>query len=171
MRDESPGAIEEELRTSIAAAVGIARQLGWTGGGRLEGLADRLDDDREIVAALGGFNRGKSSFMNALLGTDVLPVGVLPLTNLATELRWGAELEALVGFADGSSWTIDLKELASFVTQVGNPANHRGVERVLVRLPAEILSRGERGAALRRFEDDLGAIADVLSRMGTRVVP
>ena len=39
---------------------------------------------------IGEFNRGKSTLVNALLGEEVLPTGVLPLTAVATELAFGA---------------------------------------------------------------------------------
>ncbi|HEV8721419.1 MAG TPA: dynamin family protein [Candidatus Binatia bacterium] len=35
---------------------------------------------------VGQFNRGKTSLMNALLGSDRLPTGVLPLTCVVTAL-------------------------------------------------------------------------------------
>jgi predicted GTPase len=40
---------------------------------RLRALAQRLADQRLQVAVLGQFKRGKSSFLNALLGTELLP--------------------------------------------------------------------------------------------------
>ena len=37
-------------------------------------------DERLQLAVLGQFKRGKSTFINALLGAAVLPTGVIPLT-------------------------------------------------------------------------------------------
>ncbi|MBK7020120.1 MAG: dynamin family protein [Candidatus Microthrix sp.] len=37
-----------------------------------------------------GSSNGKSSLINALIGEDLLPVGVLPVTSIATEVRHGA---------------------------------------------------------------------------------
>ena len=34
------------------------------------------------IALLGGFKAGKSSFINSIIGRDVLPVGVVPLTSV-----------------------------------------------------------------------------------------
>jgi ribosome biogenesis GTPase A len=50
---------------------------------RLEELRHRLEHERLQLAVLGQFKRGKSTFINALLGADVLPTGVIPLTAVA----------------------------------------------------------------------------------------
>ena len=42
------------------------------------------------VALVGGFKAGKSSFINSIIGKDVLPVAVLPLTSVITYIRYGA---------------------------------------------------------------------------------
>ncbi len=41
------------------------------------------------LAVVGEFNAGKSTFINALLGAEVAPVGVLPTTAVLHRLRWG----------------------------------------------------------------------------------
>jgi ribosome biogenesis GTPase A len=58
-------------------------------------VAGRLQALRLEVAVVGEFKRGKSSLLNALVGREVLPVGVLPLTAVPTVLEQGEE--ALVG--------------------------------------------------------------------------
>ena len=40
---------------------------------------------------VGEFKRGKSMLVNALLGVEVLPTGVLPLTAVMTEVVRGVE--------------------------------------------------------------------------------
>jgi predicted GTPase len=40
------------------------------------------------VAVLGRFKAGKSSFINHLLGRDLLPVGVVPVTSVITEVAY-----------------------------------------------------------------------------------
>ncbi len=47
-------------------------------------LLVRLAEDRFNLAVVGEFSRGKTSLMNALLGMDRLPVGVLRLTSVVT---------------------------------------------------------------------------------------
>jgi ribosome biogenesis GTPase A len=47
---------------------------------RLEELEKRLSQGRFHLAVLGQVKRGKSTFINALLGEEVLPSSVIPLT-------------------------------------------------------------------------------------------
>ena len=54
-----------------------------------EKLMARLAEDRFTLAVLGQFKRGKSSLMNAIIGRELLPVGILPLTSAITSLRFG----------------------------------------------------------------------------------
>ena len=121
----------------LAAATADRRELGL----RAERLADRLARGRFNVSVLGEFKRGKSTLVNALLGLDLMPTGVLPLTAVATEVAYGAE-GATVLHADGSSQEIDLGHLADYVTEAGNPGNERHVTRVEARVPAEVLRPG-----------------------------
>ena len=52
-------------------------------------LASRLEEDTFEVALFGRVSSGKSSLLNALLGTNILPVGVNPITAVPTKLRYG----------------------------------------------------------------------------------
>jgi small GTP-binding protein len=54
----------------------------------LEQASAQLDELFLLVIA-GEFNSGKSSFINALLGEQVLPEGVTPTTDRINLLRWG----------------------------------------------------------------------------------
>ena len=40
-------------------------------------LMAKLAEDRFTLAVMGQFNRGKSTLMNALIGRDLLPTGIL----------------------------------------------------------------------------------------------
>jgi len=52
-------------------------------------LLTRLAEDRFTVVVAGRFSRGKSSLMNAVLGMDRLPTGIVPLTSVITYVRYG----------------------------------------------------------------------------------
>src|SRR5580704_6396651 len=47
-------------------------------------VAERVSDGRFYVACIGQFKRGKSSLLNALVGYQVLPTGVVPVTAVPT---------------------------------------------------------------------------------------
>ena len=109
---------------------------------RITMLASRLEDDGFEVALFGRVSSGKSSLLNALLGSDVLPVGVNPITAVPTKLRYGPELKAAVAYGDGRNRLIGMDELARLVTEQGNPGNLRNIVRAIVEVPSARLGEG-----------------------------
>ena len=67
---------------------------------KLDDLQARLDEGHLRVAALGQFKRGKSTLLNALLGSPLLPMGVTPVTALPTFIRAGDFPRVRVALAD-----------------------------------------------------------------------
>jgi len=102
----------------------------------------RLREARFNLVVLGEFKRGKSTLINALLGVDVLPTGVVPLTSAVTVVRSGVRSRLIVAFADGREREHPISGLARFVTEQENPGNRLGVEHTIVELSAEILGGG-----------------------------
>ena len=105
-------------------------------------LLSRLADNNLEVALFGRVNSGKSSLLNALLDTNVLPVGVNPITAVPTRLRYGAELRASVAFASGRNESATIEEFRSLITEEGNPGNQRNVARAMVEVPSARLRQG-----------------------------
>ena len=109
----------------------------------LRGLFARLAEDRFNITLVGRFSRGKTSLMNAILGMDRLPTGVVPLTSVITQVTYGSEAKAVLHYRHTSLFMdIPLSELAKHITEQGNPGNHRGITVAEVQLPAEFLRRG-----------------------------
>ncbi len=102
------------------------------------------------LAVLGQFKRGKSTFINALLGDDVLPTGVVPLTAVATFIAWRREPLVVVRFKGeppSEEFAVHTAHeirnvLFRFVAEEANPENRLGVERVDLFYPASILADG-----------------------------
>jgi small GTP-binding protein len=111
-------------------------------GPAVEELVRRVGDQVLRVLVVGEAKRGKSTLINALLGLDVLPTGVVPLTAVTTTVVHGNDEGIRVHFADGTRERFALAALADYVTEAGNPANRRGVTDVLVELPAPALDPG-----------------------------
>jgi ribosome biogenesis GTPase A len=105
-------------------------------------VSERIAEGRFYVACVGQFKRGKSSLLNALAGSAVLPVGVLPVTSVATVLRWGEGLAARVRFSGGSWRDIRPEALAAYVAEENNSENKIGVSAVEVFLPSPLLASG-----------------------------
>ena len=109
---------------------------------RIDTLAARLEDGGFELALFGRVSSGKSSLLNALLGANVLPVGINPITAVPTKLRYGSELKAAVAFGDGRSEAVSVEELSRLVTEQGNPGNLKNVVRALVEVPSPRLRQG-----------------------------
>ena len=108
-----------------------------------QALLVKLAEDRFNLAVVGQFKRGKSSLMNAVIGQDVLPTGLLPLTSAITTLCYGPQPRAVLR---RRGWTltqvIPLRQLADYVTERGNPGNEKGLIEAQVELPVRFLRRG-----------------------------
>ena len=130
---------ENTLATALnrLAALGTERDRE-----QLLALLDRLDAARLRVLVVGEAKRGKSTLINALLGRDVLPSGVTPLTAVVTTVRYGDESRIEVAFLDGHEEKHPLTALADFVTEVRNPRNQRMVAGVTAYLDAPVLAGG-----------------------------
>ena len=109
---------------------------------RLAALQDRLEAARLRVLVTGEAKRGKSTLINALLGRDVLPSGVTPLTAVTTTVRDGDDERAEARFLDGHDEKHPLAALPDLVTERGNPGNRRRIDGVTVYLAAPVLEGG-----------------------------
>lgn len=119
-------------------------------GARVVGRTDQLlvlealaaAEERPLrVAVVGEFNAGKSTFLNALLGEDVAPTGVLPTTATLHWVAWAPDAFARVLVQNGSDRVVPhggLKAALKSVTAAGGT-----VLRVFIYAPIERLKRIE----------------------------
>lgn len=136
------------VKQEVAAAVRATKQLfqaydAREGAEQCQELLVQLAEDRFNLAVVGQFKRGKSTLMNAVLGRDLLPTGLLPLTSAITTLCYGSK-ERVVLRRKGSSWEqeVALAQLADFITERGNPGNEKGLLEARVEMPLPFLRRG-----------------------------
>jgi GTPase Era involved in 16S rRNA processing len=108
----------------------------------LREIGEKLGGNRFHLVVLGQFKRGKSTFINSLLGDRVLPTSVVPLTSIVTLLKYGEEEVVEVLFNDGSKTTISRDQLEEYVTERGNPSNEKNVKHVEVSYPSGYLKDG-----------------------------
>jgi GTP-binding protein EngB required for normal cell division len=136
------------VKQEVAAAVRATKQLfqaydAREASERCQDLLVQLAEDRFNLAVVGQFKRGKSTLMNAVLGRDLLPTGLLPLTSAITTLCYGPQ-ERVVVRRKESSWEQDvpLAQLPDYITERGNPGNEKGLLEARVELPVLFLRRG-----------------------------
>ena len=82
---------ESEIRllSDIAASLAEMGDSAQEDRQRLLEVAQDLRDAFFLVVVIGEFNAGKSSFINAYLGDDLLPVGITPTTEMIELIRYG----------------------------------------------------------------------------------
>src|SRR3954463_7322056 len=107
-RDDVVATIRDLM--SLAERVG-ARSLGAHLGAD---LVKKLEADRFHLVVVGEFNHGKSTFVNALLGAHILPVGVTPTTAVIHHLEYSAEPRAEIVLASGARTPLPFEEVKLF---------------------------------------------------------
>jgi predicted GTPase len=163
----------EKLRAYMNLKLALAEQLRWLmeilkkrGSDalirRCQELMVKLAEDRFTLAIVGQFKRGKSSLMNAIIGRDLLPVGVLPLTSAITVLKFGP-VEQLVIERENSNFAdvVPVSELPDYVTERGNPGNCKRVKTARLEVPLPFLRRG------LEFVDTPGVGSSIEANTGT----
>ncbi len=111
---------------------------------RAQALREELDRPL-LLGVLGEFNAGKSTFVNAFIGSDVAPMGIVPTTATLNLLRSGAERLVRVVFRDGRTreGTFEvMRPMLQELDAVGADASGAAViDRVEILLPGELLER------------------------------
>lgn len=108
---------------------------------KLNNLKTKIVNRELVISVIGQFKRGKTSFINGVLEAAVLPVGIIPVTSVATKISYGEEL-AEVHFKTGEHQTVALKQLVDYIAEQQNPNNHKGVSFVNLFLPDDFLKAG-----------------------------
>ena len=102
-------------------------------------LLEKMENLAYEIAFFGRVSAGKSSLLNRIIGTDLLPTGVTPVTAVPTRIRNRSEPALHVWTADGRTDEYDIQRLADFVTEARNPGNHKRVTRLVAEVPLAIL--------------------------------
>jgi tetratricopeptide (TPR) repeat protein/GTP-binding protein EngB required for normal cell division len=110
-------------------------ELGPEAGRLLETLDRPL-----LVTVMGEFNAGKSTFVNALIGEEVAPMGITPTTATINVLKYGAERKARVVYFDDTSRDVAWVEVPALLRGL-QPDEARRIRVVEVLYPTETLQR------------------------------
>jgi GTPase Era involved in 16S rRNA processing len=106
-------------------------------------LINNKAKDKELqLVVLGQFKRGKTTLINALIGSNLLPTSAIPLTSVVTILKYGDKPKAYVNFLDGNKKEINISELEEYIAEEKNPKNKKKVDRVIIEYPSLYLKDG-----------------------------
>lgn len=136
---------ELDLATAIVAVERFASEHGIEDvARRARALREELDRPL-LLAVLGEFNAGKSTLINAFIGSDVAPMGIVPTTATLNVLRSGAQKLVRVIKRNGSTREgshDQLKSILKDIEALGIDAKGgESVDRVEIILPSETLEK------------------------------
>jgi ribosome biogenesis GTPase A len=66
----------------------------------LKSETDKLKNEYLFLVVIGQFKRGKSTLINSLIGHNLLPTAVLPLTSIVTMIKFSEEQKINIIFED-----------------------------------------------------------------------
>jgi GTP-binding protein EngB required for normal cell division len=105
----------------------------------LSRVLEKVESPTYEIAFFGRVSAGKSSLLNRLIATDLLPTGVTPITAVPTRVRNRSEPAVLVWTGDGRFAKYEIDRLVDFVTEERNPGNEKRATRVIVEVPLKDL--------------------------------
>lgn len=107
-------------------------------------LSREVDDSPLTVALLGEFSSGKSRLINALLGENLLSVGLVPVTRSVTKIRYEEQKIVTLEYDGGKHEEIPLSELRAYIDERKKSETLEDeIKEVVIEYPAEVLKRIE----------------------------
>lgn len=116
--------------------------------GQLEALKSRFEKKELIILVSGEVSSGKSTFLNTLIGTDVLSVARETCTNVPAKISYGEKEQYIIHFSDSAdsrprpSLEVRKEDVQKYTSEIGNPKNALGVAYVEIKLHSRLLSNG-----------------------------
>lgn len=91
---------QKELAGILDGAAEVTGSLKMSKDKELAELSGKVLNDTFKIMVTGTFKNGKSTFINALLGEEILPAYALPCTAVINEIKYGTEKRAILYFKD-----------------------------------------------------------------------
>lgn len=103
---------------------------------RIKAASKRLESERLKILVVGEFSRGKSTFINALIGEPILPSKVNPTTATINILSGGNSRLGVIEYQDGTETNLELpnKSVNKFLDKFVTTANQEAKNIRLVKL-------------------------------------
>ncbi len=129
------------LAALMKRTIQIAENAGKTDIAELVSDAlNKVEQNLVYIVVLGEFKRGKSTFINALLGDNILPTAVIPLTSVITKILYGKDKSVVVHYQNHVKKEVSLHQLDEYITERKNPENKKEVSYVEIYYPSEMLN-------------------------------
>ncbi len=119
---------EEETTRGYAARVAV--------------IMEKLAQRQLTCAVIGQFKRGKSALVNEMLGAEILPVGIVPITSAVTRVEYGSDTGAQIRYRNGVVEEVEYSELSRYISEQENSDNRLGIAEAVIRTDAGFLADG-----------------------------
>ena len=91
--------LRERLGGMLSDASQVINELNMSSASEnLDKLSKKVNNDTFKIQVIGTFKNGKSTFINSLLGEEVLPAYALPCTAVINEVKYGEKKDAILYF-------------------------------------------------------------------------
>jgi hypothetical protein len=125
----------------------------------------RIENYTFWIAVVGEIKRGKSTFINALLGQEILPLDIEPCSATLTRVTYGLDSYVEVEFKDGHQEKIEIEKLSEYVTQLTPEAEATAanVKEAVVYYPAKYCRNNVDIIYTPSLDDDSSMVTVTLS--------
>lgn len=133
------------VSTGISQLDGVCRHLSMEAqADELNGIGERLKNHIFSVGIMGEFKRGKSTVINALLGSEFVPADIMPCSATLNYIKWDASKHAEVRFKDGTTKNVSVEELSDYITKITEESGKQAenVEDATVYYPCPFCQNG-----------------------------
>ncbi len=113
---------------------------------KLKKDAENIKNDVFRLMIVGEAKSGKSTFINAYLGTEILPMDVKQCTSAIVEIRYGRKYRLIATYADGRTRNIETEEdISKFLTtNAALDDEYRDIPVGVINLQLIIPSKGKK---------------------------
>ena len=109
----------------------------------IEHSMDKIQKNQFNLVTLGQLKRGKSTFINSILGKSICYTDILPTSSSIVEIKNSPNGdEAIIHFNDNTTKKIPMAELHAYTTAQFNPNNEKRVSKAEVYVQSEYLTGG-----------------------------
>lgn len=107
-------------------------------------LRQELESKHFRVAVVGEFNRGKTTFVNALLGKKILPADYLPTTAAINRITYSDNPSAYIVMKSGEKKSVLVEELAEYITKLSTATaeNASQIQEAVLEYPSLFCRNG-----------------------------
>jgi len=137
---------EFELYEALCMADAVAAQYPAAGQLRIKiaHAKEMFSDKKYRLAVVGEFKRGKSSLINALVGSSLLPTDICPTTAVIGRMVYGEDKRILVCYKNGNVEERTAGELREYATKLGSGGEERAalIREIVIEYPSIFCQNG-----------------------------